>query len=179
MKFTRKHIDKVLFLRMPNTKSKRWRWITNVREDGRAEGRAPKPSVRVVDLKKKRDADYGPIRLLPQGCHNDKEHAAQDSVSLRVTKTGKAYPAYKAVFRWPDGHTRTTSFGTNSNFVSEKGDKTEADRAAYIKRHAAQKSRQDHNNPFTAGALSRHLLWGKSRSLRENLANFKRKFRLR
>ena len=178
MKFTRKHVGKVLSLRMPNAKRKCWRWITKVRKDGRAEGRAPKSFVRVRDLEKKRDADYGPARLLPQGSHNTKEYAAPATVTLRVTETPKAKSAYKAVFSWPDGHTRTIAFGTRSNYVRTK-QKTAADRAAYIKRHAAPKSRQNHNNPFTAGALSRHLLWGESRSLDTNLAAFKDKFQLR
>ena len=49
-------------------------------------------------------------------------------------------------------------------------------RAAYIARHS--KNGEDWNNPKTAGALSRFLLWGGSTSLRTNVASYKRKFNL-
>lgn len=48
-------------------------------------------------------------------------------------------------------------------------------RANYLSRH---KSRENWNNPKTAGALSRHLLWGESTSLQTNLASFRRRFSL-
>jgi len=48
-------------------------------------------------------------------------------------------------------------------------------RANYLSRH---KSREDWTNPRTAGALSRHLLWGSSTSLATNLASFRRRFSL-
>jgi len=34
------------------------------------------------------------------------------------------------------------------------------------------------NNPFTAGALSYHILWGDSMRIQENLKAFKKKFSL-
>lgn len=51
----------------------------------------------------------------------------------------------------------------------------EKKRDAYIARH---KVREDFNKPMTAGSLSFHLLWGKTTSLRENIAYFKKKFNL-
>lgn len=48
-------------------------------------------------------------------------------------------------------------------------------RANYLSRH---RTRENWNSPKTAGALSRHLLWGDSTSLDRNLAEFKRKFSL-
>jgi hypothetical protein len=51
----------------------------------------------------------------------------------------------------------------------------EAKRKAYIARH---KVNEDFNKPMTAGSLSFHLLWGKTTSLRENIAYFRKKFNL-
>ena len=53
--------------------------------------------------------------------------------------------------------------------------KDEAKRKAYIARH---KVNEDFNKPMTAGSLSFHLLWGKTTSLRENIAYFRKKFNL-
>jgi hypothetical protein len=46
-------------------------------------------------------------------------------------------------------------------------------RQRYLTRHRGNES---WNNPKTAGALSRWLLWGDSTSLQTNLADFKRRF---
>jgi hypothetical protein len=48
-------------------------------------------------------------------------------------------------------------------------------RSRYLMRH---RSREAWNNPRTAGALSRWLLWGDSTSLEANLRAFKRRFSL-
>jgi len=49
-------------------------------------------------------------------------------------------------------------------------------RARYIKRHT--NSRENHNNPMSAGSLSRHILWGSSTSKQANIRSFKKKFNL-
>jgi len=46
-------------------------------------------------------------------------------------------------------------------------------RENYLKRH---KVNENWNNPTSAGALSRHLLWGDSTSLMMNINAFKKKF---
>ena len=69
----------------------------------------------------------------------------------------------------------TIRFGTPSNYVLNS-QKTEKDRQNYIKRHAVN---EDYDNPRTAGALSRWLLWGTSRSIRENAESFGRRFGLK
>lgn len=48
-------------------------------------------------------------------------------------------------------------------------------RANYLSRH---RTRENWNDPKTAGSLSRHLLWGDSTSLDRNLASFRRRFSL-
>ena len=48
-------------------------------------------------------------------------------------------------------------------------------RANYLSRH---RSRENWNDPMTAGALSRWLLWGESTSLQSNVRRFKQRFSL-
>lgn len=48
-------------------------------------------------------------------------------------------------------------------------------RARYLSRH---RSRENWNNPRSAGALSRWILWGDSTSITRNLAAFRRRFSL-
>jgi len=48
-------------------------------------------------------------------------------------------------------------------------------RANYLSRH---RTREDWNNPKTAGSLSRWILWGDSTSLQQNLASFRKRFSL-
>jgi hypothetical protein len=48
-----------------------------------------------------------------------------------------------------------------------------AKRDAYLKRH--QKN-EDWTNPYTAGALSRWILWGDSTNINKNISDFKKRF---
>ncbi len=90
----------------------------------------------------------------------------------KVVRTPTEGKEFKAIFTLDDGKSKTVRFGTASNFVLNK-DKTELDRKNYIKRHRVN---ENHNNPLTAGALSRHLLWGDSRSIKKNINDFKTRF---
>ena len=51
----------------------------------------------------------------------------------------------------------------------------EKKREAYIARH---KVREDFNKPMTAGALAKHILWGKYTNMRDNIQAFKKRFNL-
>ena len=53
----------------------------------------------------------------------------------------------------------------------DEGDK--AKRAAYLARH---EKRENWNDPFSAGSLSRYLLWGDSTDLETNHQAFMKKF---
>ena len=77
---------------------------------------------------------------------------------------------YDAVFH--DG--TKVSFGAKEakTYVDSASDKT---KAAWIARH---KVRENWNDPKTAGSLAKHILWGKSKSVRENLKTFKKKFNI-
>tara|TARA_R110000772_G_scaffold153090_1_gene264041 strand:+ start:234 stop:521 length:288 start_codon:yes stop_codon:yes gene_type:complete len=81
---------------------------------------------------------------------------------------------FKAVFRKDNGKTKTTQFGTGSNYVLNPK-KTLGDRKNYIARH---KVNEDFDSPTTAGSLSRHILWGNSRNIDKNISLFKKKFKL-
>jgi hypothetical protein len=68
----------------------------------------------------------------------------------------------------------TTHFGQagGKTFIDE-GDKAKRD--AYLKRH---KAREDWNDPYSAGALSRWLLWGDSTDLETNHRSFMKRFKV-
>ena len=78
------------------------------------------------------------------------------------------------VFTDEDGHTKHTPFGAvgYQDFTQHKNPLR---RANYLSRH---KSRENWSDYKSAGSLSRHLLWGESTSLQQNVASFKRRFSL-
>ena len=69
-----------------------------------------------------------------------------------------------AIFTKPNGKTKTTHFGARgmSDYTQHKDPKRQK---SYLARHG--KMGEDWNNPTTAGALSRWILWGKP-SLRDS-----------
>jgi len=92
-----------------------------------------------------------------------------------VSSTAKG-KRYAAVFE-KDGKTKTTNFGQKDpKFGTYIDHKSTTRRSAYLARHS--KNNEDWNDPTTAGALAKWLLWGKSTSLRENIKAFKRRFNL-
>jgi hypothetical protein len=50
---------------------------------------------------------------------------------------------------------------------------TEETRKNWIARH---KVRSDFNDPYSAGSLAKHILWGESKSIDANVRAFNRKF---
>ena len=93
---------------------------------------------------------------------------------ISVVQEPKGGKQFKATFEKPDGRTKTTRFGTASNFLLNK-EKTEADRQAYIARHSKVKG-ADYTDATTAASLSMHILWSKSRSLATAVRNYKKKY---
>ena len=80
---------------------------------------------------------------------------------------------------YKDGKTKIISFGGKGykdypNYY--KKDKTLANvkKLNYIARHSV---REDHNDPLTAGALSRWILWNKP-TIEESIQDFKHRFSL-
>ena len=70
---------------------------------------------------------------------------------------------------------KTVSFGAE-NYLDWTTGATKEQRDRYRKRHT--NSRENHNNPMTAGSLSFHILWGSSKSKQANISSFKRRFGL-
>lgn len=93
--------------------------------------------------------------------------------SVVIKKSDKKGKKLMAVFTGPNGRKKTTHFGAEgmSDFTKHK-DKERKQR--YITRH---RKNENWNDPMTAGALSRWVLWNKP-SLRASISDFKKKFRL-
>ena len=89
---------------------------------------------------------------------------------MEITTSKKKDKRYTATFK--DG--KKIHFGS-------KGAKTYVDSAtkqtkdSWIARH---KVRERWNDPKTAGSLAKHILWGNSKSVRENIKDFKKKFKV-
>lgn len=66
-------------------------------------------------------------------------------------------------------------FGLKGASTFIDGKRTIEERNNYIKRHAV---RENFNDPKSAGSLSKHLLWGNSKSLDQNHKDFMRKFNI-
>ena len=90
---------------------------------------------------------------------------------LSVTRSSNPEKKYMAKFD-RDGRQITTHFGAAgaSDYTQNKDEER---RSAYLRRHATN---ENWNDPTSAGALSRWLLWGPSTSLRENIIAFKKRF---
>ena len=83
----------------------------------------------------------------------------------KSTRTGKRF---KITF----ANGKTVHFGQQGGQTyTDHGDK--AKREAYLARH---KKRENWNDPYSAGSLSRYLLWGDSTSLDSNHNAFMKKF---
>jgi len=92
---------------------------------------------------------------------------------ISVKPSTKSDKKYDATFEIDD-HTKTTRFGQrNAPDYTKTHDKEQ--RARYIKRHSKNENWSD---PTSAGSLSRHLLWGESTSMMENLRRYKNRFNL-
>jgi len=93
---------------------------------------------------------------------------------VKVVKSSNPEKKYDAVFE-TDGREKKVSFGATGYTDFTKPETTEETKKRYLTRHQA---RENWNKPDTAGALSRHLLWGPTKSLESNVQIFKRKFEL-
>lgn len=72
-----------------------------------------------------------------------------------------------------EGRSKRVHFGSAGSNTFSSG-ASEDKKAAYLKRHAP---RENWNDPLSAGALSRWLLWNR-RSLKESIKDFKKRFNL-
>jgi len=93
-----------------------------------------------------------------------------------IKKSNKPEKKLMAIFS-TDGvsRTKTIHFGqAGAPDYTKTQDKEQ--RSRYISRH---RLKENWNNPTSAGALSRWILWGNSTSRKVNLLNFKKKFKLK
>jgi len=88
---------------------------------------------------------------------------------LKSTKPQKKFMALFIV----DGKELITHFGQNGSTTYVEG-ADELKRLNYLKRH---KIREDWNNPFSSGSLSRWILW-EYRDINEAVKHFKNRFNL-
>ena len=91
---------------------------------------------------------------------------------VSITKSDRAGKKLKAVFTRHNGTKRTIHFGS-AGMQDYTITKDKAQRKRYLDRH---RKRENWNKPESAGALSRHILWGNSTSRRENIQAFKKRF---
>jgi hypothetical protein len=94
---------------------------------------------------------------------------------LRITKSDKPGKKMMAVFE-VDGRENTTHFGDSSmsDYTTHPPAIRESRKSAYLSRH---KSNENWNDPTSAGALSRWILWNKP-SISASIADYKRRFNL-
>jgi len=93
-----------------------------------------------------------------------------------IKKSSKPEKKLMAIFS-TDGvnRTKTIHFGqAGAPDYTKTQDKEQ--RSRYISRH---RLKENWNNPTSAGALSRWILWGNSTSRKVNINNFKKKFKLK
>ena len=69
---------------------------------------------------------------------------------------------------------KTVRFGAKG-YTDYTIDATDGQRKNYIARHRKNENFED---SLTAGSLSRYILWGKSRDIDKNIADFKDRFNL-
>jgi hypothetical protein len=104
---------------------------------------------------------------------------ASDKSSLRGVKftlerANDGKHKWVGIFTDEDGKQTRTKFGS-AGMTDYTLSKDKLRRANYLSRHRA---RENWNDPKSAGALSRWLLWGDSTSLQQNVASFRRRFSL-
>jgi len=91
---------------------------------------------------------------------------------IKVVKSPKKEKKYRAVFS-REGRIKNVDFGSfgMSDYTIHKDSKR---KTRYENRH---KKRENWNDPTTAGALSKWILWNKP-SFKSSLADYKKRFKL-
>ena len=92
---------------------------------------------------------------------------------FKLIKSPNKAKKWRAVFTLTDGSVKKVDFGA-AGYEDYTMHKDAERKARYMNRH---KARENWKTPYTAGSLSRWILWNKP-SLRASVADFKRKFKL-
>lgn len=92
---------------------------------------------------------------------------------IKIVKSSNKLKKYDAYFMLDNGRQKKVSFGAAgySDYTINKDDDR---KERYIRRH---RSRENWNNPLTAGALSRWILW-QEKTLKAAITAFKKRFKL-
>ncbi len=92
---------------------------------------------------------------------------------LKIIKSSNPKKKYDAYFLLDNGKEKKVSFGQNgaSDYTIHNDDER---KERYIRRHRV---RENWDNPLTAGALSKFVLWNR-KTLAGSIAHFKNKFKL-
>tara|TARA_R100000231_G_scaffold120356_1_gene90469 strand:- start:2931 stop:3227 length:297 start_codon:yes stop_codon:yes gene_type:complete len=98
-------------------------------------------------------------------------------MNVSITNSDRADKRFKAVFTDKDGKkVKTTHFGLKNfakgTFIDHNNNKLKSN---YLKRHAP---RENWNDMYSAGALSRWILWNK-KTLASSISDFKNRFKLK
>ena len=95
-------------------------------------------------------------------------------IKVIIKKSTKPEKKLMAIFTMDNGRTRTTHFGASGmDDYTKTRDKEQKQR--YLKRH---RRNENWNNPLSAGALSRWILWNKE-TRGASINDFKRRFNLK
>jgi len=92
---------------------------------------------------------------------------------LYVRRSDRKQKKLVAKFALEGGSERTIHFGAKNSTTFAEG-ASETKKKAYLARH---KVREDWNNPLTAGALSKWILWTEP-SIKKGIAAFKKRFKV-
>jgi len=95
-------------------------------------------------------------------------------MKMIIKKSNKSGKKYMAIFEKDNGRTKTTHFGAaGMKDYTLTGDKER--RRLYRQRHSKDLRT---NDPTRAGYLSYYILWGESKSIRQNINSYKKRFNL-
>lgn len=91
-----------------------------------------------------------------------------------ITESDKPDKKLKATFLQDNGRTKSVHFGAKGMTDHTKTPQDEERKKRYLARHAKN---ENWNDPTTAGALSRWILWNKP-TLSASIADYKKRFNL-
>ena len=95
-------------------------------------------------------------------------------ISVKISKSTKEGKKLMAVFQLDNGRSRTTHFGAaGMDDYTKTKDKEQKKR--YLDRH---RKRENWDDPMTAGALSRWILWDKETKA-ASISSYKKRFNLK
>ena len=95
-------------------------------------------------------------------------------MKLYIYDSARQGKRFVAIFVKNDIIQFTSNFGSKNGMTFvDHGDIIK--RANYLKRHSVN---EEWDDPFTAGSLSRWILWGNSDDIETNIKLFKKKFNL-